>query len=192
MIKMKAVFGQAVTSLAAVALMVGASGCALDAQEEAGESAEVVDSQEQAVTNNRKIALQNYSTSRCLDGNAAGSVYTSGCYWDTYQVWIPRKVNAADTGFQLINSKTGRCLDSNTSGKVYTLPCNNGRFQQWEFKKSATLPAGAERGRWVNTATQLVLDSNTGGSVYTGGNNNGNFQKWNTTPCISGVLCLDI
>jgi ricin-type beta-trefoil lectin protein len=174
---------RALASLSALTLFIGASGCAMDAQSgDGGEGSEVVASDTAAVVHaGIAQAFRNFATMKCLDGNAAGSVYTSGCYWASYQSWVPTLVGE---GYQIRNTQTGRCLDSNVDGKVYTQPCNRGRYQQWYF--DAHSPT-----RLRNVSTLKYLDSNGAGSVYTLAGNGGNYQRWEQS-CLNGVLCLEL
>ena len=72
---------------------------------------------------------RNLATSFCLDGNAAGKVYTHGCNAGAFQRW---NVTGGAT-VVLKNVRTGRCLDSNTRRQVYTHGCNGGSFQKWSL-----------------------------------------------------------
>jgi Ricin-type beta-trefoil lectin domain-like len=155
------------TGIALALTFVGLVGCSAE-----GDGANIDDeagTSQLALVNNKTNFLRNLSTQRCLDGNSSGDVYTSGCYWATYQGW---KVTAKQFGFELKNIQTGRCLDSNTSGDVYGNGCNGGSYQQWaEEWVGGTI-------RLKNVATNRYLDSNTSGDVYTLPYNGGNFQRW--------------
>jgi hypothetical protein len=112
---------------------------------------------------------RNNATSRCLDSNVGGGVYTLACNGGGFQLWT----NSQNVfGDQIRNFQTGRCLDSNTSGQVYALGCNGGNFQRWTVTSTST-------GFQIrNVATLRCLDSDAAGSVYTLPCNGGNFQRW--------------
>ncbi|MEV0188570.1 RICIN domain-containing protein [Kitasatospora purpeofusca] len=117
------------------------------------------------------VTLTNLATSRVLDSNGNGSVYTLGANGGSYQVWW-----AGDEGnetYTFKNLATGRCLDSNGDGKVYTLGCNGGNYQKW------VKSWGGNGAFYRNVATGRYLDSNVNGDVYAIGGNGGNYQKWN-------------
>ncbi|MEV8543686.1 hypothetical protein [Streptomyces sp. NPDC051572] len=83
--------------------------------------------------------LYNYATGRCLDSNAAGSVYTtsaSSCgYNDLYQRWNLYGNSSLYSPYMFWDEGTGRCLDSNTAGNVYATvntACGfNNQYQNW-------------------------------------------------------------
>ena len=121
-------------------------------------------------------AYKNLATSYCLDSNAAGRVYTSGCNnKQKSQKWHPYEQKASVHGrnvYVFKNARTGRCLDSNADRKVYTLRCNGGSYQKWRMSTSGGYRV------FQNLATSFVLDSNTARQVYTHAYNGGSFQKW--------------
>ena len=77
--------------------------------------------------------VMNYTSSVCLDSNAAGRVYGNPCTANnSYQEWI---ITSNTYGAQLRNLATGRCLDSNAQGDVYTNPCTaNNNYQRWRTR----------------------------------------------------------
>src|SRR4051794_37700528 len=80
----------------------------------------------QAATLPPRVTLENLATSRVLDSNFGGSVYTLFSNGGYYQKWnvVPTLYGTVN----LVDAATGRCLDSNTSRQIYTLPCNGGSF----------------------------------------------------------------
>ncbi|WP_438007578.1 ricin-type beta-trefoil lectin domain protein [Sorangium sp. So ce321] len=151
------------------ASLLSLSGCVAASDDEATEDDAVAEAT--SALNGGPWTWVNTATSRCLDSNSSGGVYTLGCNRGSYQLWRNTPSTYGDT---IINAQTGLCLDSNPSGSAYTLACNGGSFQQWTVTYKGTYG-------WEirNVATGLCLDSNPGGSVYALGCNNGNFQRWN-------------
>lgn len=124
------------------------------------------------------LGYRDSATGRCLDSNAAGDVYTSGCqvpgnyYQDWYAtVWLDYTNNQYYVSFQ--DRQTGRCLDSNASGDLYTSPCQapGNYYQMW---------ISGSNGTFKDRATGLYLDSNPGGSAYTHsyGGSADTYQDW--------------
>ncbi|WP_344649110.1 protein kinase domain-containing protein [Cryptosporangium japonicum] len=110
------------------------------------------------------------ATSRCLDGNAAGNVYTFPCNDGDYQKWIPEEVEG---GFTFTSKATGLCLDSNPSRNVYAMPCNGGDYQVWAVAEN-----GDSFFNLTDKATGFLLDSNEKGEVYAFDANDGDYQRW--------------
>ncbi|MER5352474.1 RICIN domain-containing protein [Kitasatospora sp. NPDC002551] len=117
-----------------------------------------------------EITLQNVATSRYLDSNGNGNVYTLPGNGGSYQRWYANDLGGST--FTLQNKATGFCLDSNGNGNVYALSCNGGSYQKW-VKRRATYGY-----TYQNLATGLYLDSNANGNVYTLGGNGGSYQQW--------------
>lgn len=115
--------------------------------------------------------LRNLATSKMLDSNSKGNVYTLGHNGGNYQKWYFYTTSYSRT-YILLNVATGRALDSNAKGKVYTLRSNGGSYQKWKL-----FTVGHYR-VLQNLATSRVLDSNAGGKAYTLGYNGGSYQKW--------------
>src|SRR4051812_49874326 len=83
----------------------------------------------QAATLPPRVTLENLATSKVLDSNFGGSVYTLFRNGGAYQKWnvVPTLYGTVN----LVDVMTGRCLDSNTARQIYTLPCNGGALQKW-------------------------------------------------------------
>lgn len=110
------------------------------------------------------------ATTRCLDGDARGTVYTMPCNDGDYQKWTPQQ---ADGGSTFTSKATGLCLDGNKATNVYTMPCNGGDYQVW-----AIVENGPGHFNLRNKATGFVLDSNADGQVYAFEANDGDYQRW--------------
>lgn len=110
----------------------------------------------------------NAATSRCLDSNGTGAVYTLACNGGGFQLWFNSQNQFGD---QIRNYQTGQCLDTNGTS-VYMLACNGGNFQRWVVSLSGS--------GWEikNVSTLVCLDSNPTGSVYAIACNGGSYQRW--------------
>lgn len=126
-------------------------------------------------------SIKDLQTGRCLDSNAAGSVYTSPCQApaNSYQDWVRTNWTVYYCGagcpalfYSFMDLATGRCLDGNGAGSVYTLPCQapGNPYQVWLQSGPSSL---------VSHGTNRCLDSNYNGNAYTLPCNGGNFQNWN-------------
>ncbi|MFG1923023.1 protein kinase [Cryptosporangium sp. NPDC048952] len=110
------------------------------------------------------------ATSRCLDGDKGGNVYTFPCNDGDYQRWIPTPI---DGGFTFTSKATGLCLDSNAARSVYAMPCNQGDYQVWSVAEN-----GDGQYNLTNKATGFLLDSNEDGQTYAFDANDGDYQRW--------------
>jgi Cytolethal distending toxin A/C domain len=124
--------------------------------------------------------LHNWQTGRCLDSNAAGSVYTNPCQsGNGYQTW--RVIYFGHTDYDIVQIRdvaTGHCLWRD-NGNPIAAPC-----------PADTAPnVGGTLWRAVGSSWNLVnltdpyadhpcLDSNYAGSVYILGCNGGGYQNW--------------
>jgi hypothetical protein len=135
--------------------------------------------------------LQDFQTDRCLDSNAAGSVYTNPCQTpgNHYQMWhvttwevVNDMFGDLSIEYSLQDEQTGRCLDSNSAGSLYTNPCQapGNRYQMWTASNGSGLNFGTNFIGDVQTG--LYLDGNSAGSAYTHSYNGGNYQIWFAVP----------
>jgi hypothetical protein len=77
-------------------------------------------------------SLRDEATGRCLDSNAAGSLYTTKpCQapGNPYQDWYITSPN--QIWWFIRNVATGLNVDSNAAGNAYTNTYNGGNFQAW-------------------------------------------------------------
>jgi Ricin-type beta-trefoil lectin domain len=117
------------------------------------------------------VVFTDLSTSKCLDSNMGGNLYTLGCNGGLYQRWTVK--DRAKSTVTLVDNATGRCLDSNANGSAYTLGCNGGLYQRW-----TAVPSSYGTVNLTNVATGRCLDSDVAGAVYTLGCNGGSYQRW--------------
>ncbi len=112
------------------------------------------------------------ATSRCLDSDHAGSVYTNGCgNGNDYQRWV---IEGTPLGYNTLrNVATGRCLDSNAEGRIYTNPCDGyNQYQNWDVSGDGPVLIR-------DLATNRCVDSNSAGQAYTSGCDwNNQYQQW--------------
>ncbi|CAF0705335.1 unnamed protein product, partial [Brachionus calyciflorus] len=96
--------------------------------------------------------LYNIQTSRALDSDFNGKVYTLNKNDSPHQRWeiIRRKDDNGQYYFIVKNQATGLVLDSDLAGNVYAIALNSGDFQKW-FVDS--------KNRIINKATNRALDS---------------------------------
>ncbi|UQY43195.1 metallophosphoesterase [Mixta hanseatica] len=128
--------------------------------------------------------LKQYQTSRALDSNANGEVYTNKSQTNNpYMRWRIEHLSTNAYGqdfYRVIHNKDKRILDGDGDGEIYTKWWNAGPYQQWEILKYDD--GGLIQLR--NRATHRLLDANAGGEAYgtrstlSHGNN---YQKWELT-----------
>ena len=117
-------------------------------------------------TNEYTRKFTNQATSRCLDSNGNGAVYTLTCNRGQYQNWV--LVKYLDGYFTIMNRATGLFLTGSGSS-VLARARDGTTSQDWKINGVQV----------VNRFTNKVLDSNSAGNVYTLTPNTSNYQKWN-------------
>lgn len=77
----------------------------------------------------KSVKIRSQSSSRNLESNQNGDVYSFDSSYSTYQVWTIYRND--DGTFSIKNSASGKYLDSAANGFVYTLERNSGKNQKW-------------------------------------------------------------
>lgn len=150
-------------SFACFALICGCSG--VDDSRESGTES----TSEALFAPGARMQIYHVASTRVLDSNSAGAVYTSPNNNGAYQKWDSSQ---GTYGVKYRDVATGRCLDSNTNGNVYTLGCNGGSFQEWVATPAIT---GSVL-RNVATGRYLYYDSSVG--VVTSGPSGYYANQW--------------
>ncbi|MFG1996420.1 ricin-type beta-trefoil lectin domain protein [Actinoplanes sp. NPDC048988] len=123
-----------------------------------------------------RYEVKNRATSRCLDSNSQGTVYTLACNGGNYQRWLRTRppFNSSVNWGQvwLKNVATGRCLATNSNGDAYTVTCptKDNNSLEWEVGSATTYI--------MSHPLKTCLDSDSTGWTHVATCNKGDFQTW--------------